>query len=146
MLIAVVIGVAVFFLPVFPTISVTFYLVAGPKPEDAPFVLVNGIPSPLQYQKLSLSASANIPKGVPILYGYAITSNTTRYRVIVSIDYGAKTITPTYGFTALPGTYQMRIVYQPMLEQTNVPYAIHIAAASMLNQTFVGTIAYVYPS
>jgi hypothetical protein len=141
MLILLVVAMFLFFAPLNPSITVTFRLEPNPNPNDAPIVTVEA----WNYAKLSITSSANVPKGTVLLIGYA-GQPVPEYSVLVRIAYGQRNLTQDgIVFTVGPGSYQMRVVYSPMAEQTNIPYSITISAAAPGNQTFVGTFVNVFP-
>jgi hypothetical protein len=145
--IIILIGIIVFYVPLFPSLTVNFRIDANPKSGDVPIVSIVA----WNYQKLSVVASANIPKGQVVLVGYQNTTNAAQYLVGVKVDYGSLTLSPASPTLILfrvngSGLYQVRMVYWPISEQPNIPYTVHIFAATLQNSTYVGTSVSFFPS
>ena len=144
------IGIVVFYVPLFPSLTVNFRVDPNPKTGDVP--IISMVFPAWSYQKLSLVGSANFPKGEAVLFSYQNATSTSQYLVRVIVTYGSQTLTPPPGtpVTAFvvsgPGLYQVRIVYWPINEQPNVPYTVSVYAATPQNQTFVGTSVSFLPS
>lgn len=108
-----------FVLPIFPSITITFRLEASPIPYGAPVILVDA----WSYEKLSLANSATIQKGQVTIIGYTSSGNQTKYPVFVDVKYGNRTLTPHTEVFMVAGSYQLRTVFQPLNEQSNIPYS-----------------------
>ncbi|MGA8857548.1 MAG: hypothetical protein WB643_10330 [Candidatus Bathyarchaeia archaeon] len=131
-------GTVVLYVPLNPALSVAFTVTTDPV--KGPVLIINNG----EYQKLSLAASASIRKGVLSL-SYASSLHLGKYYGLFTVSYGGKTISSLSG-TLADGYFQARIVYWPMVEQTNVPYIVFVGVATSPNQTFAGSSVTIYPS
>jgi hypothetical protein len=140
-LLAVIVGVAIFYLPLSPMLSITFTIGHTPNyPSQPALTLVTW-----SYSKISLAAGASATKG-EIRMSFATNVTQTPYTVGITITYGGKDISvPSYFSPYGEGTYQAQVVYWPMTEEKTIPYVITLTLYEN-NQKVAFLIASIYPT
>ena len=114
-------GTMIFFLPLSPSLTVTFSIghTMGYPPQPTIGAIM------WLYSKATLASSAGIAKGA-ISLSYANSSASQALCTLtVTVSYGDQTLSGPTNFGPLgEGTYQVRAVYFPRQEQANTPYVV----------------------
>jgi hypothetical protein len=114
-------GIVVFFLPLSPSLTVTFAI--GHKEGQYPIQPTITATTWL-YGKVSLFSSSGVTKG-QIVLSSATNSTTQPYDLTATVSYNGQDITSPTVFPSIgEGVYQVRVVYYPRSEQSTIPYIL----------------------
>ncbi len=124
MLIIILAAVMVLFVPLSPSLSVTFNLGVSSTGYGPTLTAETW-----SYAKVTLGSSSGVAKG-SISLSFAGSSLAGPYNLTIAVSYNGQSLSGPEKYAGVgEGTYQTRIVYWPRTESTDIPYVVTITAA-----------------
>ncbi len=122
-------GAMVFFIPLSPSLTVTFSIGhTAVYPAQPTITAITW-----SYSKVTLASSAGATKGQILLSSAnSTTTSEALYTLTVAVSHSDQTLSGPTSFGPLgEGTYQVRAVYFPRQEQANIPYVVTIVVSQI---------------
>jgi hypothetical protein len=109
-----------FYLPVYPSITVTFRVTTSPQ-----YSITIG---PTSFLRASVSSTVNVPLGKILLL--PLDGNTGPYNLTITVRYGTSILSFQNFGSIGDGGYQMKATYGYGSDSPTIPYAISLALLS----------------